>query len=336
MQFHAQQAARSLILLGFSALIYMLHFTGKIYLFINPKYLLLSQAAAFLFLLLFFIQITRVWTIKTEHDHDSCSHAGECCSHDDHHDHFHDHGTTPFSAKKLVSYSIIVLPLLTGFFLPAKVLDSAIADKKGAMLSIAGSSKSGKSSQATSEPKEQADSQGTDEAGQPPEEGDYQAEQGSDSDIPEGTETATGYENQMTDEEYNQKMKELESGSTILFNDSIYSSYYEAISSDIDKYQGRKVSLYGFVYKEEGFAENQLVVSRFLVTHCVADASIIGFLSEFPDAAKIEKDTWIKIEGVIETGSYMDTPIPLVKVTKWETAEEPEVPYLYPVSIKRE
>jgi putative membrane protein len=334
MQFHAQQAARSLILLGFSVLIYMLHFTGKIYLFINPKYLLLSQAAAFLFLLLFFIQITRVWTIKTEHDHDSCSHVGECCSHDDHHDHFHDHGTTPFSAKKLVSYSIIVLPLLTGFFLPAKVLDSAIADKKGAMLSIAGSSKSGKSSQATSETKEQADSQGTGDATQSPEESDYQAGQGSD--IPEGTETATGFENQMTDEEYNKKIKELETGSTIIFNDSIYSSYYEEISSDIDKFQGRKVSLYGFVYKEEGFAEDQLVVSRFLVTHCVADASIIGFLSEFPDAATIEKDTWIKIEGVIETGSYMDTPIPLVKVSKWEITEEPAVPYLYPVTIKRE
>lgn len=331
MQFHAQQAARSLILLGFSVLIYMLHFTGKIYLFINPKYLLLSQAAAFLFLLLFFIQITRVWTIKKEHDHDSCNHVGECCSHDDHHDHFHDHGTTPFSVKKLLSYSIIVLPLLSGFFLPAKVLDSAIADKKGAMLSIAGSSKSGQGNQTTSETTEQADSQETNEAGQPAEESDDSAGQ-----VPEGTETATGYENQMTDEEYNKKIKELETGSTIIFNDSIYSSYYEKISSDIDKFQGRKVSLYGFVYKEEGFTENQLVVSRFLVTHCVADASIIGFLSEFPDAAKIEKDTWIKIEGVIETGSYMDTAIPLVKVSKWEITEEPVVPYLYPVTIKRE
>ncbi|MBT2638587.1 TIGR03943 family protein [Bacillus sp. ISL-39] len=333
MQFHAQQAARSLILLGFSVLIYMLHFTGKIYLFINPKYLLLSQAAAFLFLLLFFIQITRVWTIEGKHDHDSCSHGSECCSHDEHHDHFHDHGTTPFSLKKLLSYSIIVLPLLTGFFLPAKVLDSSIADKKGAMLSIAGSSKSGKSSQAASETTEQADSEGTGEAGQPSEESDYQSDESAD--IPEGTETATGYENQMTDEQYNKKMKVLETGSPIIFNDSIYSSYYEAISSNIDKFQGRKVSLYGFVYKEEGFAQDQLVVSRFLVTHCVADASIIGFLSEFPDAAAIEKDTWIKIEGVIETGSYMDTPIPLVKVSKWEKAEEPEVPYLYPVSIQR-
>ncbi|CAM4030372.1 TIGR03943 family putative permease subunit [Mesobacillus thioparans] len=328
MQFHAQQAARAMILLGFSIMIYSMHFTDKIYLFINPKYSLLSQAAAFLFLILFFIQITRVWTVKSSDDHASCSHGDQCCSHDDH-EHHHDHGTTPFTAKKLISYSIIVLPLLTGFMLPAKVLDSAVADKKGAMLSIAGSSKSGQGSPGTNETAEQADSLGTGDEGQQPEEGYPQA------DLTEGTGTATGYENLMTDEEYNKKMKELETGSTILFNDSIYSSYYEAISSDIDKFQGRKVSLYGFVYKEEGFSEDQLVVSRFLVTHCVADAGIIGFLSEFPDAAKIEKDTWIKIEGVIETGSYMDTPLPLVRVSKWEISEEPESPYLYPVSIKR-
>jgi putative membrane protein len=323
MQFHPQQAARSFILLGFSVMLYMMHFTGKIHLFINPKYLLLSQSAAFIFLLLFFIQITRVWTIQRLHDHDSCSHDEGCCSHNHDHTHNHDHGTTPFTVKKLLSYSIIILPLLTGFMLPAKVLDSSIADKKGAMLSIAGSSKSG------GETKEST----IDLEEQEPEENDLQPEQ--DSAISEGTGTITGYENEKTDEEYDQLMKELEEGQTINFTESSFSSYYEEISSNIEKFKGRKVNLYGFVYKEEGFTENQLVVSRFLVTHCVADASIIGFLSEFPDAATIEKDTWIKIEGVIEPGSYMDNPLPTIKVSKWEEIQEPDVPYLYPISIIR-
>ncbi|RSD29093.1 TIGR03943 family putative permease subunit [Mesobacillus subterraneus] len=313
MTFHPQQAGRALILLGFSVLLYMMHTSGEILLFINPKYLLLSQAAAFLFMILFFIQITRVWTVKESHAHDGCSQAEDCCSHN------HDHGDSPFSVKKAISYSIIVFPLLTGFMLPAKVLDSSIADKKGAMLSIAGSSKNGNK--------------------QSPEEGQSipaEDQQSGEDYIPEDdTAIVTGYENQKTEAEYNQLMKQLEHGEIIQFNDSIYSSYYEEISSDINKFQGRKVSLNGFVYKEDSFSDNQLVVSRFLVTHCVADASIIGFLSEFPDAAKIEKDSWIKIEGIIENGTYMDTPIPLVKVTNWEEVSEPESPYLYPISIKR-
>lgn len=327
MQFHAQQAARSLILLGFSVMLFMMHFTGDIHLFINPKYLLLSQAAAFLFLLLFFIQITRVWTVQSshKHEHDSCTRAEGCCSHDHDHTHHHDHGNTPFTVKKLLSYSIIILPLLTGFMLPAKVLDSSIADKKGAMLSIAGSSKSGGETKPS--PSDGEEKQGAEEP---------ELQSGQDSAIPEDTATVTGYENEQTEEEYNKLMKELEEDSTIVFNDSIYSSYYEEISSNIDKFQGRKVNLYGFVYKEDGFTENQLVVSRFLVTHCIADAGIIGFLSEFPDAAKIEKDTWIKIEGVIESGSYLDNPLPVIKVSNWEEIKEPEVPYLYPISIRRD
>ena len=316
MHFHTQQAVRALILLGFSVMLYMMHFTGEIHLFINPKYLLLSQAAAFLFLVLFFIQITRVWTITNKDAHDSCNHEDACCSHD--HSHHHDHGDTPFSIKKLVSYSIILLPLLTGFLLPAKVLDASIADKKGAMLSIVGSSKNGDKN---------SDGKQTNQVTGSNDQKDY---------VPtEDTKVITGDENERSEEEYEKLMNQLKSGSTIKFDDSIYSSYYEEISSNIDKYQGKTVSLNGFVYKEEGFSENQLVVSRFLVTHCVADASIIGFLSEFPEAASIEKDTWIKIEGVIETGSYIDTPIPLIRVSKWEVTEQPEVPYLYPITIRR-
>src|SRR5690606_13750520 len=34
-------------------------------------------------------------------------------------------------------YSVVVFPLLTGFFLPAKVLDASIVDKKGGMAVLA-------------------------------------------------------------------------------------------------------------------------------------------------------------------------------------------------------
>lgn len=313
MQFHVQQAFRALLLLGFSAMLYMMHFSGEIHLLINPKYLILSQAAAFIFLIMFFIQITRVWTFQEAEDQNACAHADECCS--------HDHGTTAFSLKKLLSYSIIILPLITGFILPAKVLDSSIADKKGIMLSIAGSSKGG-----TETKKESS-------AGQPP--AGSESQSGVDPSTPTETATVTGFENEKSEEEYQKWMDQLNNSSIIDFNDSIFSTYYEEISSNIAKYQGRKISLQGFVYKEEGFAKNQLVVSRFLVTHCVADASIIGFLSEFAEAEKIEKDTWIRIEGEIQQGTYMGNPVPLLKVSKWEEIKEPDAPYLYPISIRR-
>ena len=127
MRFHFQQAIRALILLVFSTLLFKLHFTGEITKFINPKYEALSQIASILFLILFFIQMTRIWTVE-EHSHPYCDHEDHDCSH------HHDHGDSPFHIKKLISYLIIAVPLITGFLLPPKVLDASIADKKGAML----------------------------------------------------------------------------------------------------------------------------------------------------------------------------------------------------------
>jgi putative membrane protein len=49
-----------------------------------------------------------------------------------HHDNGDD-GCSPFNTKKLIAYLVIVFPLVTGFLLPAKVLDASIADKKGGL-----------------------------------------------------------------------------------------------------------------------------------------------------------------------------------------------------------
>ncbi|WP_121614094.1 DUF1980 domain-containing protein [Mesobacillus foraminis] len=47
------------------------------------------------------------------------------------HDHHHHHDSGS-NLKRLLSYTVIVFPLLTGFYLPAKVLDASIAKKKEA------------------------------------------------------------------------------------------------------------------------------------------------------------------------------------------------------------
>ncbi|EIJ78125.1 hypothetical protein PB1_11214 [Bacillus methanolicus PB1] len=316
MQFHVQQAIRALILFTFSALILQLHFTGEMTKFINPKYENLSQAAAIIFLLLFMVQLTRVWTLAKEEHH---CHDGHECSH-------HDHGDSPFSFKKALSYFIIVFPLLTGIFLPAKALDASIANKKGAMISLSNQAKSGGQG---GQIEEESASAGN------PSEPDTENSEGQDrrSTITHDSNVPVN-PNEMTEEEYQKLMKELENTSAILMNDLVYSSYYDAISIDIDKYKGRKIQLNGFVYKEKGFQTNQLVISRFLITHCVADAEIIGFLSEFPEASTLSPDTWIEAEGTLDVTTFNGTRLPLIKINSWKKIDEPKEPYLYPISVK--
>jgi putative membrane protein len=299
MQLHLQQAFRAFILLAFSTLLFKLHHTGDISKFINPKYEGLSQIASIIFLILFFIQVTRVWSNQKKSHHD--------CHHDDHSCH-HDHGNTPLNTKKIIAYFVIIFPLATGFFLSPKVLDASIADKKGAMLML--SNQKQKDEQNINSQEELS---GYDSPSEPINMEDKKI---------------------ISEEEYNKLVKQLEQKNTIEMNDYVYAAFYDEIGMDVGKYKGKKIKLKGFVYKEKELSQNQLVLSRFLITHCVADASIIGFLSEFSEAPLLDNDTWIEAEGVLDVTTYNGTELPLIKITNWKKVKEPETPYLYPISIK--
>jgi putative membrane protein len=323
MNFHFQQALRALILLAFMALILKLHLTDEITKFINPKYIRLSQVASGLFLLLFLIQITRIWTAKQEH-HQSCNHEpGEDSCH-----HHHDHGDSPFTIRKFISYSIVVFPLLTGFFLPAKVLDASIVDKKGGMAVLANQKQKANGGEVRTPVSGSAvlpeDSSQSNEE-EPIEDYSY---------IEENALLELEYENLISKEEYDQLIHDLKHSTKIDMEDSVFAAFYEEIASDLDHYKGKEIELTGMVYKEEGLEQNQLVLSRFLITHCVADASIIGFLSEMPESTSIDQDTWIQATGVLDVTTFNGVELPIIKVTHWQEVNEPKEPYLYPISLK--
>lgn len=307
MRFHFLQAVRAFILLAFSVMLLKLHFTGEMTKFINPKYESLSQSASVLFLILFIIQTTRIWTAKENSQHHHCHH--------DSHDHncSHDHGVSPFNTKKLIAYVIIVFPLVTGFLLPAKVLDASIADKKGGLAVL--------TNQKSEKEKEEKPAPNNSQQEDPAINGDL-------------VDLSRIEELVYTKDEYNQLIQHLLQSSTIKMNDDIFSTYYDEIQTDIEKFKGREIELKGFVYKEEGLEQDQLVLSRFLITHCVADASIIGFISELPEASSLKENTWIEVKGVLDTTNFNGTELPIIKITTWKKINEPKEPYLYPISVK--
>ena len=138
----------------------------------------------------------------------------------------------------------------------------------------------------------------------------------------------------LTEEEYDGYVQELQSLSHIMMDTYLYNLYYEEISKDLNKYIGKTVQLSGFVYKEEGFSDNQLVISRFLVTHSPDDADIVGFLSEFNEASTLSEDTWIEATGTLEKTNYNGSELPQLKITSWKKIDEPDESYVYPITIK--
>ncbi|AEH47815.1 TIGR03943 family putative permease subunit [Parageobacillus thermoglucosidasius] len=283
MRFHFQQFLRAIILAGFSLFFIRLHVTDEITKYVNPKYVMMSQIAAGIFVLLLLIQIFRIW----EPDGHPHCHAG--CGHD-HHSHV--------GVGKRVSFFIILFPLLVGFAFPPAVLNASLAEKKGTVLPPARASQQQDSLSAIDHQK------------------------------------ALPNDNYLSQAEYKQKMERLKNQTVIVMNEEVFAPYYEEMQNHPESYRGKKIKVSGFVYKEAGLSSHQLVISRFLITHCLADASVIGFLTEFEKASQYQPDTWMEIEGTLQITTYNGVEVPVIKADKWKVIPQPSQPYIYPVLIK--
>lgn len=341
-KWNGQQLLRAGILLLFSIMLFRLHFTGEILKFVNPKYELLSLSAAILFACLFLIQLSRGWEIMkhnyTHHEHihhpPSKEKQGSLIQpHESHHcgeEHcHHDHGDGKINYKKLIGYAIIIFPLAAGFLVPPQVLNASIADKKGGMLLLTGSQQE---SAATETARSEALNEEPDLANQHTELAEAPSSEGAI--IDEHAEDEGVMENTVSRDEFEQIMADLEEKRSIVMQEHLFASYYERIANTPDAYTGRSIQLSGFVFRDEELSDNQLVISRFLITHCIADAALIGFLAEFPQAAPLEEDTWIEATGVIDTTMHNGTKLPIIRITEWKKSTAPDQPYVYPLSVR--
>ncbi|MBL8161518.1 MAG: TIGR03943 family protein [Anaerolineae bacterium] len=101
-------------------------------------------------------------------------------------------------------------------------------------------------------------------------------------------------------------------------------------SDDIQSFNGRQADVVGFVYREATFPDEKLMVARFTVSCCVADAAAIGLPIVWPEASSIPQDTWIRVQGTFQVGEFRGDTVPLLIAESIEEVPQPEHPYLYP------
>ncbi|MGZ4159275.1 MAG: TIGR03943 family putative permease subunit, partial [Neobacillus sp.] len=77
--------------------------------------------------------------------------------------------------------------------------------------------------------------------------------------------------------------------------------------------------------------KNQVLILRFGVIHCIADAGVFGMLVDLPDGVKLKNDEWINVKGQVSTTYYpsFKTNIPVLKVEKWSKTSAPKEQYVY-------
>lgn len=101
-------------------------------------------------------------------------------------------------------------------------------------------------------------------------------------------------------------------------------------NADLTTYLGQPVNIIGFVYHDPRLPEGQFMVSRFAIVCCAADAFAVGLTVQWPEAADLEQDGWVKVKGTMQTTQLDGETQFLIAAKSVEAAELPDQPYLFP------
>ena len=307
-KFHAY--IQGIILIGFSFLFLSFILTGSIYYYIAPKMVIFSHFAIIVFLILGIIQIWRS-TKKKSPTCDSCG-----C------DHEHEMRGSPL--KQTLIYAIFIIPILSGFIVPNKALDSKIAANRGVHLG---------GIEMPSTNTEEIASKSFSRAEKFLENPDaYYKELGEKYSNPARVDSSMEefYGEKRLNDYYQQLMETFAQQEMIEVTDENFLDVMSLLDSHLGELIGKEIEMTGFIYREPDFNDQQFVVARFSIICCVADASIYGTLVESESRTSLENNTWVTVRGVVSKRQYHDRIIPAIELDKLTVIDEPSIPYVYP------
>ena len=135
----------------------------------------------------------------------------------------------------------------------------------------------------------------------------------------------SGYQVKLFPAYYINVLSSMEQKDNNLVNDSIpssevatltaenYTNILKEVHNDIDTYVGQKISFSGYVYKVNGFSDDQFVLARDMDIGN-KQTLIVGFLCSSEKAKDYKTYTWVNITGEITKGTYNNSYIPILKI----------------------
>lgn len=117
----------------------------------------------------------------------------------------------------------------------------------------------------------------------------------------------------------------------IYINSENYIYAMREIYSNIGEYEGRRIEVEGFVFRNEYMGPSQMVVGRYIITCCIADASLFGYLTEGDGIGDIPENTWVKVKGKLGKVSFEGEDVPCISADEdgIEFPERPENEYVF-------
>ncbi|MDQ0232139.1 TIGR03943 family putative permease subunit [Metabacillus malikii] len=206
-----------------------------------------------------------------------------------------DHSGKSSPIKSLAIYSVFLFPVLTGFMFPEVVLDSSVIKNRGINLGTAS----------------------------------VQAEQTETTESSAETKTEKTTATQEAKSADDMYLEGLLNSDKIVVTDAEYSKITNYIEMNLDKFEGKEIELVGFVYREPDYKQDEMAISRFTVSCCVADLQVMGTLATGEAAKNLKNDEWIKVTGTITKTTRNEQELPLIDIGNIEKIEAPSDPYIY-------
>jgi len=114
----------------------------------------------------------------------------------------------------------------------------------------------------------------------------------------------------------------------IIVKDANFFSVMDLLNNQLEEVEGKEIVMNGYIYREDGFKDNEAVLARKIMTHCVADLSIYGYMLN-GDISKLKTGAWYTITATIQKKEMDGTAMPVLKVKKIEKSEKPLDEYIY-------
>ncbi|WP_413299998.1 TIGR03943 family protein [Bacillus sp. 1P10SD] len=289
---------RGIILIGFMLLLFKLLLTNNISLLIAPKMLRFIYFTVFVLLILGVLLIIR-GTMGQKHSY-HCECEGE-------------HSYPSSIRKSLFLYLLFIIPITTGFLFSSNVLGSSVAMNRTINLGASPTDaqiKNGNNKTKSNSPSDNSKINST-------------------------SNILNGQPEPLTQTEYSKLKEKMAQTKLINITDDLYVPMMNIIQENLPKMIGKTVTTKGFVYREKDFMQNQIIVARFGITCCAADASVFGMLST-GDVATLQKDNWVQVTGTIEETQYDGSTIPMIKINQISKIDIPQQPYVFDAGIKIE
>lgn len=103
-----------------------------------------------------------------------------------------------------------------------------------------------------------------------------------------------------------------------------------AVYPEPDAYTGQKVNVAGFVIHPADLSDAYLLVARFVITCCAADAYPVSLPVRLTESRRTyPPDTWVKIAGEMTTETLNGQRRLVIRANRLTSIPEPESPYAY-------